>query len=119
MICSRPGINTISTTKSCIFGKDIFINKEFQRPEEKIRVDRLSRHLYDIYQISKTEYADKYLYESIVKYRYNSTKLGGVDYNLHQALTINFLPATELTPAWKADYKTMQEQMIHGNSSSF
>ncbi|MBL4561427.1 MAG: nucleotidyl transferase AbiEii/AbiGii toxin family protein [Labilibaculum sp.] len=104
--------------------KIFLLHEEFQRPKKKIRVDRLSRHLYDIYQISKTEYADKVLknkdlYETIVKHRHNFTKLGGVDYNLHQPRTINFLPPPELAPAWEADYKTMQEQMIHGNSPDF
>lgn len=32
--------------------KFFLLHEEFQRHEEKIRVDRLSRHLYDIYQIS-------------------------------------------------------------------
>ena len=104
--------------------KKFLLHEEFQRPKEKVRVDGLSRHLYDIYQISKTKYAekalvDKVLYETIVKHRHSFTKLGGVDYNLHQPQTINFLPPVELTPVWEVDYKTMQEQMIHGDSPNF
>lgn len=104
--------------------KVFLLHEEFQRPKEKIRIDRLSRHLYDIYQISKKEYADKAfenkeLYETIVKHRQSFTRLGGVDYNLHQPLTIDFIPPTELLSAWEEDYKTMQEQMIHGASPKF
>lgn len=104
--------------------KIFLIHEEFQRPEEKIRVDRLNKYLYDIYQISKTKYADKVLknnklYETIVKHHHNFTKLRSVDYNLHQPQTIKFLPPTELTSAWETDYKAMQEQMIHGNSPDF
>jgi len=104
--------------------KVFLLHEEFQRPEEKIRVDRLSRHLYDIYQISKKEYADKALqnkelYETIVKHRHSFTRLGGVDHNLHQPQTIDFIPPKELLPEWEADYKTMQEQMIHGDSPKF
>lgn len=104
--------------------KKFLLHEEFQRPKEKVRVDGLSRHLYDIYQISKTKYAekaleDKVLYENIVKHRHSFTKLGGVDYNLHQPQTINFLPPVELAPVWEVDYKTMQEQMIHSDSPSF
>ncbi len=104
--------------------KMFLLHEEFQRPKEKVRVDRLSRHLYDIHQISKTEWADKAfenksLYETIVKHRHSFTRLGGVNYNLHQPQTIDFIPPKELLPEWEADYETMQEQMIHGNSPKF
>lgn len=104
--------------------KVFLLHEEFQRPKEKIRTDRLSRHLYDIYQLSKNDYANKALenkdlYKTIVKHRYSFTRLGGVDYNLHQPQTIDFIPPEELLPAWEADYKTMQEQMIHGDSPNF
>lgn len=104
--------------------KIFLLHEEFQRPEEKIRVDRLSRHLYDIFQISNTSYADKALesldlYETIVKHRFSFTKLGGVNYNLHQPQTINFLPPDKLLVEWEKDYQTMQEQMIHGESPKF
>lgn len=104
--------------------KIFLLHEEFQRSKEKIRVDRMSRHLHDIYQISETASAkkaleDKDLYESIVKHRYRYTRLGGVDYNLHQPQTIDFLPSLALLPAWKSDYEKMQEQMIHGESPKF
>jgi predicted nucleotidyltransferase component of viral defense system len=104
--------------------KIFLLHEEFQRPQDKIRVNRLSRHLYDVYKLSKTEFIDKALfngelYETIVKHRYSFTRLGGVDYNLHQPQTINIIPNPDLMPDWAADYKTMQEQMIHGESPSF
>lgn len=104
--------------------KIFLLHEEFQRPEEKIRVDRLSRHLYDIFQISNTDYAKTALeatdlYETIVKHRYSFTKLGGVDYNLHQPQSIDFIPPEKLLPAWQSDYQAMQEQMIHGESPKF
>ncbi|MBN2165472.1 MAG: nucleotidyl transferase AbiEii/AbiGii toxin family protein [Marinilabiliaceae bacterium] len=104
--------------------KIFLLHEEFQRPREKIRVDRLSRHLYDIYQMSKSEYAykalhNKDLYETIVKHRNSFTHLGGVNYNLHQPQTIDFIPPKDLLTAWEDDYKIMQEQMIHGKSPMF
>ncbi|MEA3495556.1 MAG: nucleotidyl transferase AbiEii/AbiGii toxin family protein [Bacteroidota bacterium] len=107
------------------FLKKIFLlHEEFHRPPEKIRVDRLSRHLYDVYQISQTKIADsaindQKLYETIVKHRHRYTKVGGVDYNLHQPQTINPIPLEEFKKSWKKDYQTMQEQMIYGDSPSF
>jgi predicted nucleotidyltransferase component of viral defense system len=122
---SQISISIPSVVPEWTFLEKIFLlHEEFQRPREKIRVDRLSRHLYDVYKLSNTEFASKAffnreLYETLVKHRYNFTRLGGVDYNLHQPRTINIIPNQDLLPAWAIDYKTMQEQMIHGISPSF
>jgi predicted nucleotidyltransferase component of viral defense system len=115
-----PVVNPERTLLEKIF----LLHEEFQRPTEKIRVDRLSRHLYDIYQLSKTEFADKAfenpaLYETIVNHRYKFTRVGGVDYHLHQPRHINPIPMANLLEAWEKDYATMQEEMIYGDSPSF
>ena len=120
-----PPVKVPSVTPERTFLEKLFLlHEEFQRPKEKIRVDRLSRHLYDIFQLSKTEFAvnaihDKGLYETIVNHRYVFTKLGGVDYNLHRPQDIRPIPPPEYEDDWKADYKTMQEQMIYGDSPAY
>lgn len=122
---SQMPVNIPSVNPERTFLEKIFLlHEEFQRPQTKIRVDRLSRHLYDIYQLSQTKFGeialnDNELYETIVKHRYRFTRVGGVDYNLHQPQTINPLPIQEIMEYWKADYKTMQEQMIYVDSPSF
>jgi Domain of unknown function (DUF1814). len=115
-----PTVNPERTLLEKIF----LLHEEFQRPAEKMRVDRLSRHLYDVFQLSNTEFfkiacSNKELYQTIVQHRYRFAKIGGVDYNLHQPQTINIIPIPEIIEAWKKDYKTMQEQMIYGESPSF
>jgi len=117
---SIPTVNAERTLLEKIF----LLHEEFQRPKEKIRLNRLSRHLYDIYQLSNTEFADKILidknlYETIVKHRHSLTRVGGVDYNLHQPQNINPLPLPDLIDDWEKDYKTMQEEMIYGSSPDF
>lgn len=47
------------------------------------------------------------------------SRISGVNYNLHQPKTINPISLTEFIEAWEQDYKTMQEQMIYGDSPSF
>ena len=122
---AQTSIQIPSVLSERTFLEKIFLlHEEFQRSKGKIRVDRLSRHLYDIYQISKTDHSakaleNKILYETIVKHRNSFTHLGGVDYNLHQPQTIKFIPPEDLLSLWEADYKTMQEQMIQGNSPEF
>ena len=39
--------------------KIFLLHEEFHRPHDKIRVDRQSRHLYDVYQLLKSEHAIK------------------------------------------------------------
>ena len=104
--------------------KTFLLHEEFQRPPGKMRVNRLSRHLYDIYKLSQQGVADKALsgkelYETIVRHRYGFARVGDVDYNFHQPKTINFIPHKEFIAAWAEDYKIMQEQMIYGASPTF
>lgn len=118
-------INIPSVLPERTFLEKIFLLHEmFQQPADKRKVERFSRHLYDIYKISKTEYSDfalndKGLYQTIVNHRHKFTKVGNVDYNLHHPKTINFIPSVKERNEWKRDYNTMQEQMIHGDSPDF
>ncbi len=115
-----PAVNPERTFLEKIF----LLHEEFQRPAEKRRVNGLSRHLYDIYQLSKKGIADrainnKNLYESIVRHRFVFTKIGGINYNYHNPATINPLPPSELMSSWKKDYKILKENMIYGDSPDF
>ncbi len=122
---AQASINIPVVNPERTFLEKIFLlHEEFHRPAEKARVNRLSRHLYDVYQLSKNQFAldainDKVLYETIVNHRYHFTKVGGVDYNLHQPQSINPIPNADFIEAWRADYKIMQQQMIYGDSPSF
>jgi hypothetical protein len=86
---AQGSINVPTVNPERTFLEKIFLlHEEFQRPAEKMRVDRLSRHLYDIYHLSKTDFKekalqDKQLYATLVEHRYKFTRVGGVDYNLH------------------------------------
>lgn len=100
--------------------KLFLLHEEFHRPVDKMRVDRLSRHLYDIYQLSRLETAthainDKHLYETIVAHRYKYARIGGVDYNGHSPETLDPMPHPKIMKAWSDDYTKMLEQMIYEN----
>ena len=115
-----PTVNPERTLLEKIF----LLHEEFQRPVEKVRVDRMSRHLYDIYKLSTSVYAekalsDKELYTEIVNHRIRYTRLGGVDYKRHSPKTIQPIPDPEVIEYWKQDYTKMQEQMIYGDSPGF
>lgn len=105
--------------------KMFLLHEEFHRPTEKMRVDRLSRHLYDIYHLTKAGIADraivdKELYETIVAHRYMFSRVGDVDYNLHHPKNLNPIPVEEKMAEWNADYTKMMEEMIYEeNKPSF
>lgn len=98
--------------------KLFLLHEEFHRPEEKRRLDRLSRHIYDIYQLSKSgvnkkSLNDKGLYQTIVAHRYLFSKIGGVDYNTHNPKTLDPIPPKSLKKVWEVDYSKMVESMIY------
>lgn len=116
-----PTVNAERTFLEKLF----LLHEEFHRPADKMRVDRLSRHLYDVYHLTKAGVADKAindkeLYETIVAHRYKFSRVGEVDYNLHNPTTLNPIPPDELMGEWEADYAKMKEDMIYEeNKPSF
>lgn len=105
--------------------KLFLLHEEFHRPMDRMRVDRLSRHLYDVHHLSRSEIAEKAirnkkLYETIVSHRFTFSKVGNVDYNLHNPKTLNPIPPIDMSDAWAVDYKKMLEEMIYEeNAPSF
>jgi hypothetical protein len=103
--------------------KMFLLHEEFQKPEDKIRVDRLSRHLYDLHEISNSKYKkkahDPQLISDIIAHRERFNGMNGVDYDSHFPPNLNPIPPDVYLDAWKADYKKMQDEMIPGDSPSF
>jgi predicted nucleotidyltransferase component of viral defense system len=104
--------------------KLFLLHEEFQKPDDEIRVDRLSRHLYDIEMLMRTEYAEialtnKELYNDIIEHRSIYTKISNIDYNGHQHKSLNPLPPDTVIDNWRKDYQRMQEEMIYGASLPF
>ena len=104
--------------------KLFLLHEEFQKPENEIRVDHLSRHLYDIEMLMRTTFAgialtNKELYNEIINHRRIYTKISSIDYTKHQPKTLNPLPPDAVIDNWKKDYQQMQQEMIYGASLPF
>lgn len=116
---SIPCVNPERTFWEKLF----LLHEEFQKPVTKVRVDRLSRHLYDIYKISHSEYFEKVwdqnLIHSIIQHRSRFNQLKGIKYDSHYPPTLNSLPPDHLAQKWKEDYQKMNESMIFGASPTF
>lgn len=119
-VITIPVVNPERTFLEKIF----LLHEEFQKQPEKIRTDRLSRHLYDIEKLMHTKYAeialtDVDLYNTIVNHRSRYTAIGGIDYTKHNPGNIRFIPPVELLAKWEADYEVMRSTMLYGEILSF
>jgi predicted nucleotidyltransferase component of viral defense system len=115
-----PSVNPQRTFLEKIF----LLHEEFQLPTEKIKVERKSRHLYDLEKLMDTEYAkaalaNTALYQTIVEHRAKLTPLRGVNYANHTPDKINPIPPDAIIRAWEKDYQTMQESMLYNPSLPF
>ena len=115
-----PTVNPERTFLEKVF----LLHEEFQKPLDKIRTDRLTRHLYDLEKLMDTEFAqkaltDSKLYQDIVAHRKLYTSIRGVDYDNHSPQKINPIPPAGIISQWEKDYMVMQQYMIYGESLSF
>ncbi len=114
----------VVSPKRTFLEKIFLLHEEFQKDIKLIRVERMSRHLYDLEKLMDTVHGtealkDAELYNTIVAHRKNFNPLRGIDYTNHTPQRINIVPPKETIKDWEKDYKTMQESMIYGDTISF
>lgn len=99
--------------------KIFLLHEEFGKPDRgRIRTQRMSRHLYDLYKMMHTQVgidalADHELYNHLIQHRQRYMRIGWVDYASLGHETISFLPIEEVIADYRVDYETMREQMIY------
>lgn len=101
--------------------KTLLLHEEFSKPTDKIRTDRLTRHLYDLEKMMDTEQGitaitDDELFNTIVEHRKNVTPIRGIDYSNHKKGKLKITPPQEVIQDWEKDYKEMQQNMMAGES---
>lgn len=105
--------------------KVFLLHERFQVSKKGTKVERRSRHLYDLEKLMDTFVADdallidKVLYNTIVEHRRKLTPERGIDYANHAPSKINIIPPEEIHEEWEKDYKTMQESMFYNPSLLF
>ncbi len=104
--------------------KIFLLHEEFSQNIQRMRTERLSRHLYDLEKLMDTEFGkaalnDKDLFEHIVNHRKKFNAIRGLDYSNHIRGKIKLIPPAEVIKEWEADYNTMKENMIYGESLNF
>lgn len=81
--------------------KLFLLHEEFSKPDSEIRVERMSRHLYDVYNIMQTKIADEALaddnlYDSVIEHRRKFIGLKGFDYDSLRKGTLKIAPTGEI-----------------------
>ncbi|MEN9510722.1 MAG: hypothetical protein RLZZ370_541 [Bacteroidota bacterium] len=104
--------------------KIFLLHEEFSLEPERIRIDRLSRHLYDLERLMDTKHGiealqDSALYHTIVGHREKFNAMRGLDYGNHKPEKINIIPPAAVIKAYENDYAAMTEFMIHGDALPF
>lgn len=104
--------------------KVMLLHEEFAKPMSEVRTERMSRHLYDLERMMRTDVAeralrDETLYRTIVEHRRKFIGLRGFDYDSLYPDRLSLEIPAEVLPLWRKDYEHMQESMIYGDSLPF
>lgn len=104
--------------------KVFLLHEEFSENNQKIRIERLSRHLYDIEKLMDTSHGvdalkNSKLYNSIVTHREKFNTLRGLDYANHVPNKINITPPESVIKDYEMDYSEMTKFMIYGEFLKF
>ena len=104
--------------------KVCLLHEEFSKADEQVRIERMSRHIYDLAKMIDTPIADnamknKDLFQSIVAHRRMFIAMKDFDYDTLNPKTINIIPPKSVIELWKEDYEKMQRTMIFKESLTF
>ncbi len=104
--------------------KIFLLHEEFSQEPERIRIDRLSRHLYDLVKMMDSEHGesalnDRELYENVVAHRQKFNPLRGLDYSNHSPDKIRIIPPDDVIKEYERDYSEMIKYMIYGEALNF
>ena len=104
--------------------KVFLLHEEFSQETEKIRIDRISRHLYDLEKLMDTEHGIEALknidlYNNIIAHREKFNPIRGLDYVNHIPSKISILPPQVVVKGYERDYEAMTSFMIYGEPLKF
>jgi len=104
--------------------KIFLLHEEFSQETGKIRINRLSRHLYDLARLMDTEHGiaaikNRELYTNIVAHREKFNPLRGLDYGNHAPDKIKIIPPATIIKNYENDYTEMTKFMIYGEALTY
>lgn len=104
--------------------KATLLHEENQRPADKRRNPRLSRHFYDLWAmmeagIGERAAAELELFERVVEHRQIFFPYAWTDNATMAKGSLRIVPDATMVATWEADYRAMLEAMFFGNPPSF
>ena len=104
--------------------KVLLLHEEFTKKASEMRHLRMSRHLYDLYRLSESKYAESALqdiplFERIVAHRKQYIRQTGIDYSHHGRQSLSCIPPDHLLDHYRGDYEKMTQNMIYGKAPAF
>jgi hypothetical protein len=115
--------NVVAPERTCL-EKIFLLHEEFAKPNADIRVNRMTRHLYDLYCMNYAGVADRALhdealYRAVVEHRRKFINLRDFDYDTLYPKHLSLEIPANVLELWRKDYETMQRTMIYGQSITF
>jgi hypothetical protein len=111
--------------RKTLLEKLFLLHEKFHIAERgSIKLERQSRHPYDIVSLLATPAAqevleDRPFYDRLLAHRKYYSRLAGIDYEKLEPRSLRFVPFIETVEAFRADYEDMQRSMIYGDSPAF
>lgn len=124
-VFAEPSVEVNAVVPERTFLEKLFLlHEEFAKPTSQIRVERMSRHLYDIDQMLDTPIAmsaltNEELYRQVIEHRSKFIGLKGFDYSTLAKSSIHFIPEGETREKWANDYRNTIMSMVLGEHRSF
>lgn len=121
---STRAVNIPTAVPEKTFLEKAFLLHELFTTDAVARVDRKSRHLYDLERMMDCDFAksaitDDELWDTIHHHRDVFTHMKDVDYTPDIRDRIVLLPPADVRTAWETDYESMRNTMIYGDSLPF
>jgi len=105
--------------------KILLLHEEYNRDElAKMRTERISRHYYDLFQLSRQDFSlstlhDNKFIEEIIEHRKYYSRLKRFNYDTLKRGSIRIIPSDDILKALERDYEIMEAEMIYGNPPTF
>ena len=105
--------------------KMLLLHEEYNRDElAKMRTERMSRHYYDLFQLSRQNFSSATLrnndfIEEIIEHRKYYSRLKRFVYSTLKRGRISIIPPADILKALEQDYAIMKAEMIYGNPPTF
>ena len=122
---AMPSVDVPTVVPGRTFLEKIFLlHEEFTRPGGCARIERLTRHMYDIVKMMDKPFAieamnNRTMYNEIVAHRKAFTAWSGLDYSTHNPETISFVPPVEIDSLLRNDYEQMKYGFIYEDAPTY